>query len=150
MNRILLTGIAAVSLVAATFPAAAASHKVARHHEDVAVALQAFGSGARVEEVLPNTPAARAGIRAGDVIVAIGGRPVSGYADLDNVVGASGGRPLTIDIDRGGTRLRLRATPMHALVQRFDLFGNVDHRFVLGVAHTEFRFISCALDPDCE
>jgi len=149
MKRILLTGIAALVLSAAVLPAAAA-HKMGRHYDHPAIGQQSFGSGARVEEVLPDTPAARAGIRAGDVIVAIGGRPVSGYADLDNVVGTSGGRPLTVDIARGGTHLRLKATPMHALVQRFDLFGNVDHRFVLGVAHTEFRFISCALDPDCE
>ena len=146
MNRTFVIGIAALALSAATLPAAA--HKAARHYGPAAVPQQAYGSGARVEEVLPNTPAARAGVRAGDVIVGIGGKAIGSYADLDSAVGASGGRALAIDVDRGGKRLHLRAAPTLTIIQ--GLYGSVDQRFVLGIAHTEFRFISCALEPDCE
>jgi len=43
--------------------------------------------GALVSQVVEDSPAERAGIRAGDVIVAVNGRPVKGAADLRNRVG---------------------------------------------------------------
>jgi len=110
MNRILLTGIAVLGLGTAVVPADAA-HKQVRQYDQAPA--QAQWSGVRVEEVLANTPAANAGIRPGDVIVGMGGRAVNGYADVDAAVAASGGRPLTIDIVRGGARARLRAAPRH-------------------------------------
>ncbi len=109
---------------------------------------QPFGYGARVEEVITNTPAARAGVQPGDVIVGIDGRAIGGFPDLDSLVTASGGRPLTIDIDRSGTHVRLKASPSLALI--LSPYYSVQQRWVLGVSHTEFRFISCAQDPDCE
>jgi len=101
MNRILLTGIAVLGLGTAVVPADAA-HKQVRRYDQAPAQEQWSGSGVRVEEVLANTPAANAGIRPGDVIVGMGGRAVNGYADVDAAVAASGGRPLTIDIVRGG------------------------------------------------
>ena len=105
-------------------------------------------TGARVEEVIPNTAAARAGIRPGDLIVAINGSAVKDFSDVDAFVAASVGHPMTIDIDRGGSHLRVRAAPTLALVQ--NPYFNVQQRWVLGVVRTEFRFISCTQEPDCE
>ena len=42
----------------------------------------AGGVGARIAEVQGNSPAGKAGLRAGDVVVALGGRPVRGAAEL--------------------------------------------------------------------
>ncbi len=108
------------------------------------------GSGVTVEEVVPRSAAASAGIRAGDVIVAINGSPVSSYADMDPPVVASGGRPLVIDLIRHGRHLRVQATPR--AVAASPRYGVPDHDRVLGITHWEERWIlmPCALDPDCE
>jgi membrane-associated protease RseP (regulator of RpoE activity) len=42
--------------------------------------------------VIADTPAAGAGIRAGDVVVAINGEKIADYADLDAALAADGGR----------------------------------------------------------
>jgi putative serine protease PepD len=39
-------------------------------------------SGARVDSVIPGQPAARAGLRAGDLITGLDGKPISGSIDL--------------------------------------------------------------------
>lgn len=68
--------------------------------------------GALVEAVLPATPAAAAGLQAGDVIVAFGGRPVAGERDLQFLVGdADVGVAVTCRVRRGGRDLDLELTP---------------------------------------
>ncbi|MGL4463215.1 MAG: PDZ domain-containing protein [Planctomycetia bacterium] len=58
--------------------------------------LQPFG--AAVAYVIPDSPAARLGLRAGDVIVAVGGVPVLKPADLGEVIQRPPrGEPITID-----------------------------------------------------
>ncbi|MGD0165720.1 MAG: site-2 protease family protein [Gaiellaceae bacterium] len=60
----------------------------------------------QVESVLSSSPAKRAGLRAGDVVVAVNGQKVTG-STLIKHIGASGGRPLTLTVRRYGTLLRL-------------------------------------------
>jgi regulator of sigma E protease len=69
---------------------------------------------AAVGEVVPASAAARAGLRSGDRVVAIDGRPVSRWEELVAAVVASPGRPLALDVERGGERVRLQATPEDA------------------------------------
>ena len=99
MNRILLTGAALLTLINAGMPTSAAP-KHARQYQEVPQ-QRSFGSGARVDEVDPNSPAARAGMRPGDRIVGINGTPIDGISDVIPFV-AGGGRPITVDIERGG------------------------------------------------
>jgi regulator of sigma E protease len=64
-----------------------------------------------VESVVANSPAQAAGLRAGDRIVAINGKPVTGE-EIGSTILASKGRPLALTIVRGGRRLELpAATP---------------------------------------
>jgi len=72
---------------------------------------QQFGSGVRVAEVDADSAAASAGIKSGDVILAINGKPINSRLDIDPLVEASGKRPLAIEIDRAGAHLRLKVTP---------------------------------------
>jgi regulator of sigma E protease len=66
---------------------------------------------ARIDEVVPDSAAAAAGLQAGDLIVAIDGRPVAGFIDLQRIVSGSAGRTLTLSIDRDGARKDVTATP---------------------------------------
>jgi regulator of sigma E protease len=53
-----------------------------------------------IDSVAPGRPAARAGIRAGDSIVAVNGTPVRTFADLVRHVSASPGRDLSLTVVR--------------------------------------------------
>jgi regulator of sigma E protease len=66
---------------------------------------------AEVPGVLPGSPAEKAGLRAGDIIVAVNGEAVRHFYDVMRLVGASAGRELTLTIKRGGATLKVRATP---------------------------------------
>jgi regulator of sigma E protease len=64
-----------------------------------------------IGEVAPNKPAARAGLRAGDRIVAIDGEPVDDFEDVKLVVSTHAGTPLRVDYVRNGQRLTTTLTP---------------------------------------
>jgi len=73
-----------------------------------------------VGRVSEGTPAAAAGLRVGDVITAIDGRPIAYWEDVDRAVAKSNGRPLTLRVQRGAAdetmtvapRLRSAADPI--------------------------------------
>ena len=115
MNRILLTGTALLTLISAGMPASAAP-KHARQYQQVPLQQQSFGSGALIDGVDPNSPAERAGLRSGDVIVGINGSPINSHSDVTPFVARGGGRPIAIDVKRGGTLVRLRATPRQGML----------------------------------
>ncbi len=48
------------------------------------------------------TPAAAAGLQAGDRIVAVGGRPAETFASISRLVRADHGAPITLTVNRGG------------------------------------------------
>jgi serine protease Do len=78
--------------------------------EELAVKLGVReGYGVMIAETLPDTPAQVAGLRAGDLIVAIEGRPVVETRALQRVVGATpAGRELAVVVLREGRRRELR------------------------------------------
>jgi S1-C subfamily serine protease len=66
-----------------------------------------------VMEVVEGSPAAVAGLRAGDLIVGVGGQPVSRAGDLQGfMVGAAIGRPLEVEILRDSKLVRITAVPV--------------------------------------
>jgi putative serine protease PepD len=68
-------------------------------------------TGAAVQAVSPNSPAAAAGLAVGDVVVAVDGAPVSGAADLSRLVGDhQPGQSITLTVVRSGRELQLTAT----------------------------------------
>ena len=86
---------------------------------------------ARVETVQPSSAAQAAGFKPADLIVSINGKKIETFTDMQRVVSASAGEALDIEVDRGGARLRLKATP--ALTELKDNFGNVHRIGVLGI-----------------
>jgi regulator of sigma E protease len=64
-----------------------------------------------VNEVLAGKPAARAGLRAGDAIVAIDGKPMRSPGDVAAATHAHPGEPLVFRIRRAGAQLDLELTP---------------------------------------
>lgn len=69
-------------------------------------------SGVFVTEVAPGSPAAAAGLRVGDIIVGLDGRPVAGPGDLVELLQRAGiGVGVQLEVERQGRRSTLRATP---------------------------------------
>jgi serine protease Do/serine protease DegQ len=78
---------------------------------DIVEALQLdVQSGAVVSRVEPGSPAAEAGIKAGDIILSLDGRPVDGSADLRNTIGLTrAGAAVKIGLLRDNRRLTVDA-----------------------------------------
>ena len=66
---------------------------------------------AELGRVLPGSAAEQAGLAQGDRVVAVDGKPVPTWFDFTAVVSTSPGRVLVLDVERGGRRMQLRATP---------------------------------------
>jgi regulator of sigma E protease len=91
-------------------------------------------TAARVDAVQSGSAAAEAGFQPGDQIVAIDGRPIESFSDMQRIVSSRAGQKLEFVIDRGGVRRTLSATP--ALKEVKDNFGNVHRHGVLGISRS--------------
>ncbi len=66
---------------------------------------------ALVGRVAEGEAAAAAGLRTGDVVLAVNGRPVANWEDVERARDASNGQPLELRVKRGGTEQTLKVTP---------------------------------------
>ena len=81
--------------------------------EPVRTSSGAIGNGVLVRSVMPTGPAARSGLRAGDLITAVGDQPVRDPAQLTLLVERNGvGRVMDLRVTRAGQPLTLQVTPM--------------------------------------
>jgi putative serine protease PepD len=78
----------------------------------ISVSDTADGSlGALVQGVASGSPAAQAGLQAGDVIVAIDQTQIAGQADLSGVIARSRpGSTVTVTVNRGGSQAQIKVT----------------------------------------
>ena len=88
---------------------------------------------ARVDQVTPNSPAARAGFQPGDLIVEADGRPVTNFDTVRELIILRTGVPIRFVVDRGGEQLSLVATP-----ERGEVADAVGHMHRLGMVGIRF------------
>ena len=69
---------------------------------------QAGAAEAAIDHVLPGGPAALAGLRGGDVIVAVNGEPVEGAGDASDLIRGPIGTPAAITVRRNGGELTVQ------------------------------------------
>jgi regulator of sigma E protease len=91
-------------------------------------------TSARVDAVQPNSAAAAAGFKPGDVVTAIDGEKIGSFTDMQRIVSVSAGETLTIDVERDGKQVTLKAVP--ALKNIKDPFGNEHRMGVLGISRS--------------
>jgi regulator of sigma E protease len=91
-------------------------------------------TSARVDAVQPNSAAAAAGFKPGDLVVSINGSKIDSFSDMQRIVSVSAGVPLTVDVERAGHVITLHATPQ--LRQLKDNFGNEHTSGVLGISRS--------------
>ena len=91
-------------------------------------------TSARVDTVQPASAAEAAGFRPGDLVTAINGEKIDSFSDMQRIVSISAGETLSIDVDRGGAPINLKAAPQ--LKELKDNFGNVHRLGVLGISRS--------------
>ncbi len=85
----------------------------------IVMGMRDEGRGVRVQKVEPNSPAAAAGLRVGDMIVAVDQEPVLGGAELQQVlIKKEVGDLISLGLVRGSEKLKIDVE----LVKREDLF----------------------------
>jgi regulator of sigma E protease len=82
--------------------------------------------------VEPGSAAERAGIRKGDVIVALNGRPIAEWEDLSSGIKQSEGRPLELRVRRDGSEIPVTVQP--ARKEARNIFGEVREEWIIGIA----------------
>jgi len=91
-------------------------------------------TSARVDTVQPASAAEAAGFKPGDLVLAINGEKIESFSDMQRIVSISANETLSIDVDRGGAPVTLKAIPQ--LKELKDNFGNVHRLGVLGISRS--------------
>jgi regulator of sigma E protease len=93
-----------------------------RDHPNEPITLTVQRKGARIPiafdpgypaigAVVKDSPAARAGLRTGDAIVAVDGQPIKSATAVSNFIKKRGEHPFTVTIERDGKRFDVSLTP---------------------------------------
>ncbi|MEZ5779701.1 MAG: RIP metalloprotease RseP [Paracoccaceae bacterium] len=82
--------------------------------------------------VLPKSAAMDAGLREGDVIVAVDGQPTPRFLDLQSAVRNSGGRGLALTVWRDGEQIAATLTPRERPIQSEE--GGFDTGYQIGIS----------------
>lgn len=90
-----------------------------------------FVTPPQVDAIAPDSAAATAGFEPGDTIISISGEPIESFSDMQRIVSVSADVPLEFEVDRGGERVTLTATPDLREVE--DRFGNKHRIGLLGI-----------------
>ena len=91
---------------------------------------------ARIDDVIPGGSAADAGLKSGDIVLAVDGVPAPNFSALRDAVVASGGETLALTILRDGGEIEIGLTPR--LVDAVDADGNPEKRAMIGVRSSSF------------
>lgn len=75
-----------------------------------------------IGKILPNTPAAWAGLKPDDRILSVDGKAIKAFSDITNKVSVNLGTPLIFEIERKGKTLTRRITPV--IIEDIDALGN--------------------------
>jgi regulator of sigma E protease len=94
---------------------------------------------ARIEAVVPGTPAARAGLLPGDVVLKADGETVKTFDTVKQAIVLRTGIPIKLVVDRGGREVPITVTPERGDVP--DTVGHVHRMGTIGVrfAHTPIQ-----------
>ena len=70
-----------------------------------------------IQDAPPDSAGGRAGLRPGDRILSVDGQPVVNMMDFQSMVSSAPGRDISIEVERGGSRLRIVAAVARVLEQ---------------------------------
>jgi regulator of sigma E protease len=85
----------------------------------------------KIGEVIKDKPAAHAGLKANDVVIAVNSRPVSRWSELSKSIVESGGKSLDLKVKRGGETLLLHVVP--EMSTHKNLLGETVRSPIIGI-----------------
>ena len=97
-----------------------------------------------VGRIIQDSPAERAGLKTGDLIVAVDGTPVKRWEELSSQIRQHGGQTLDLAVKRDGRELDIKVTPERR--ESENLFGQKIMAYQIGVASSE-RLVSEHVGP---
>lgn len=65
-----------------------------------------------VAEVTPGYPAEAAGLKKGDTVLSVDDEPVATWEELSKIIRVSGGREISLEVNRDGEVVKIRVTPI--------------------------------------
>jgi regulator of sigma E protease len=94
-----------------------------------------FSPSSKIGEVTADFPAERAGLKKGDVILAINGEEVTKWEELSKTIRSSKGSELLFKVKRDSEILEIKVTPR--LSTQKNIFGEEIKTFVIGITPAE-------------
>lgn len=88
------------------------------------------------DNVAGGSAADEAGLEAGDVVLSVNGTPIAAFSQLRDMVGASDGKPLTLQVWRGGETFEAQLQPRRMDLPLAD--GGFETRWLIGVSGNLF------------
>lgn len=85
-----------------------------------------------IGQIQPGTPAAQAGLQAGDRILSVNGSKIDSFQDIQRIVRLEMENPLILGYQRDGQTLSVVTTPR--IVERKTMFGDIERLPILGIA----------------
>jgi regulator of sigma E protease len=76
-----------------------------------------WNAKAFIQNAPPDSAGGRAGLRAGDRLVSVDGQPVMNMMDFQSMVSSAPGHEISLEVERGGARLRMVATVARVMDQ---------------------------------
>lgn len=118
--------------VADKLPAApTATYQIVRGEQDQTIEGP-FPFPPVVSYVQPSTSAFDAGMRSGDVVLTVDGQAVHSFGQMREMVGASGGKPMALEVWRDGQTLQITLTPKRMDLPKSE--GGFETRWLLGLS----------------
>jgi regulator of sigma E protease len=90
-----------------------------------------------IGEVMPDTPAQAAGLKAGDLILSVDGREVKSFSDIPNLIATNLGTPVELVLKRDIDTLTLTITPTS--YEDEDALGNKMMRPLIGIRSQQMK-----------
>lgn len=113
---------------------AAESPEIARIDVPAEGSLAALGvvpASVLVSRVSPDSPAEKAGLAAGDLLLTVDGAPIGSFASFAELVRTSAGRTLTLTYARNGETRTVQVAP--ALLEADNGLGIPESRYLIGI-----------------
>lgn len=90
-----------------------------------------------VGEIMPDTPAAAAGLQSGDRVLTVDGTEVQTFSDIPSLIATNLGTPIELQLERDGQPLTLTITPISYLDK--DALGNEVKRPLIGIKSQQMK-----------
>jgi regulator of sigma E protease len=91
-----------------------------------------------VGDVMPDTPAAAAGLQKGDRVLRVDGKPVKRFNDIPRLIVTNIGQPIVVALSRNGQPLEVTLTPK--VIEEKDGLGNTIKRPLIGIRSMRLTF----------